>query len=190
MRLWLSARLRMGLKHRHHLRPGRQADALVADPAQLASAIVAIGLLHRRVGHGIVCTVCIVGLVRLVCRSNRGQCVMAMVRSVSVGGLTDSGFGVVHKTGCHGHPHARPQPQRHEAQQEAKEQSAHGQIISQDPACTALEARQTLSAAGSPRHRPMAAQNRFKTESIKRSETDPPRVGWIRRCATAPSPKR
>lgn len=187
MRLWLSTRLRMGLKHRHQLRPGRQADALVADPAQLASAIVAIGLLHPRVNHGIVCTV---GLARLVCRSSQGQCVMAIVRSVSVGNLADSGFGVVRKTGCHGHPHARPQPQRHEAQQEAKEQSAHGQIISQDPAGKALQARQTLSAAGSPRHRPMAAQNRFKTESIKRSETDPPRVGWIRRCATAPSPRR
>jgi hypothetical protein len=44
----------------------------------------------------------------------------------------------------HRHPCARPQPQGHQAQQKAKEQAAHCQIISQAPQGSGSEARMTV----------------------------------------------
>ena len=95
--------------------------------AQLASAILAVGFLHSGAQRG--------GCLQLglLCRSRHG--LMTVMRCL---GFIMLGQADVCRGGCmvrtalrHRHPDARPQPQRHQAQQEAKEKSAHSQIISQ-----------------------------------------------------------
>ena len=136
-------RQRMGLKNRHKHRPSHRACALVAHAAQLASAILAIGFLHnaaQRAG-------CLqLGLVR---RFRHG--LMAVMRCWGFIMLSQADMrqgGCVVRTALrHGHPDARPQPQRHQAQQEAKEKSAHGQIISQAQVGQTGQARTRCSKA-------------------------------------------
>jgi hypothetical protein len=118
-------RQRVGLESRHHQEPRRQAQALVTHAAQLAMVIMAIGLL----GGGIQRR-------RLCLGFGQGQRhgPMAVMRSRRFGVLRRADRrqdgGVVRTAFRNGHPRARPQPQGHQAQQKAKEQSTHGQIIS------------------------------------------------------------
>ncbi len=110
------------LRHRQHQRPHRKTCTLVTNAAQQTTAIVTVGVLKSTfelgslpVGlvmhgfdHGLMAIVGRMGL-RELHRTRR------MVRSAL----------------CHGHPDTCPQPQGHQAQQEAKDKSAHDQIISQ-----------------------------------------------------------
>jgi hypothetical protein len=110
----------VGLKNWHHQWPLRQAQALVAHAAQLAIAIVAIGLLDRRIKL----LKLSVGLVQGFC-----QGLMAVVRSMRLCVLrrADSrqDWNMV-RTACRDrHPRARPKPQGHQAQQKAKEKATH-----------------------------------------------------------------
>lgn len=95
--------------------------------AQLASAILAVDFLHSGAQRG--------GCLQLglLCRSRRGLVTVMRCLGLIMRGQADMcrGGGMVRTALRHGHPDARPQPQRHQAQQEAKEKSAHGQIISQ-----------------------------------------------------------
>jgi len=195
----------LGLRDRQHPWHGHEAHTLVANPTQLATAIVAIGLGCHRIDSGVLhfmpwlnlmAFMCVVPLVHQAFHRPSHLCgygLMAVVRSLRKRGLTgtDRGLGVVrHAKGralCHGHPDARPQPQRHEAQQEAKEQSAHRQIISEALARAALGPTNPSAQRGSNPHAPEGAQPHPRG-AIKRSETGPLRFGWIRRCVTTPSP--
>jgi hypothetical protein len=109
----------MGLKNRHHQGPRRQAQALVTHAAQLAMVIVAIGCLNKPIVQR-----------KLGMRFRQGldHGPMAVMRSRRFGVLSQAGsrhIGRVRTTVRHRHPCARPQPQGHQAQQEAKEQAAH-----------------------------------------------------------------
>ncbi len=133
----------MGLQNRQHQGPCREAQALVTHTAQLAMAIVAIGLLdcgiqRRRLylgfgqglRHGPMAVVCSgrFGVLRRVDRHQDGGVFRTAVRN--------------------GHPCARPQTQGHQAQQEAKEQSTHGQIISDGQSPSRTPRVQHLSESG------------------------------------------
>lgn len=111
-----SERQWVGLQNRHHQGPGRQAQTLVAHAAQLAVVIVAIDLLDRR----IVQRKLDVGF-RQVIRHD----LMAVMRNRRFSVLSQAGSHrdskVVRTAFRDGHPCARPQPQGHQAQQEAKE---------------------------------------------------------------------
>lgn len=127
MRQRRTDRQRMGLKNRHKHRPSHEACALMTHAAQLTSAILTVGFLHSGAQRG----GCLhLGLVR---RFRHG--LMAVMRCLGFIMLSQTDMrqgGCMVRTALrHGHPDARPQPQRHQAQQEAKEKSAHGQIISQ-----------------------------------------------------------
>ncbi len=120
---------RMRLKNRQWQCPHRQAHTLMAHATQLASPVVAIGIFNacicqrcrlrmglvRRLRHGLVAIVRRVGFARLPCAVGR------------------RGEDLVRKSFYRRHPCARPQPQGHQAQQEAKKKSTHFQIISQAP---------------------------------------------------------
>ena len=110
------------LRQRQHQRPHRETRALVANTAQLTAAIVAVDILKRTLGLS-----CLpVGLVM------RGldHSLMAIVGRIGLRELHRN-RRMVRSTLCHGHPGTCPQPQGHQAQQEAEDKSAHGQIISQ-----------------------------------------------------------
>jgi hypothetical protein len=91
-------------------------------------AIVGIGLLDGRIVQRYLSVVLCQGL----CHGP-----MAVVRSRRFGVLIWAGRrqdGKVGRTAFrNGHPSARPQPQRHQAQQEAKEQATHFLIINPAP---------------------------------------------------------
>ena len=124
----------VGLKNGQHQGPCRQARTLVANAAQLASAIVAVGILNARIGLR-----CCVRMGRMRLGHRRCHGFMAVMHRVR--------WRVMHRAECrhfkgmvrialrHRHPGARPKPQRHQAKQETKEKSAHVQIISQGPPC-------------------------------------------------------
>ena len=131
----------MGLQDRQHQGPRRQAQALVAHPAQLAMAIVAIGLLNGRIVQRKLNVVWCQGL----CHG-----LMAVMRSRLFGvlrraGHRDGGKGV-RAAFRDGHPCAGPQAQGHQAKQEAKEQTTHSQIICQAGQCSGSEVRMTVQA--------------------------------------------
>jgi len=123
---------RMRLKNRQWQCPHRQAHTLVAHATQLASSVVAFGIFNacicqrRRLRMGLVRglrhgLVAIVRRARLPCAVGR------------------RGEDLVRKSFYRGHPCARPQPQGHQAQQEAKKKSTHFQIISQTPSGLGFE---------------------------------------------------
>jgi len=120
MRPGRADRQRVGLKNRHHQGPRRQAQALVTHAAQLAMLIVTIGCLDRH----IVQRKLGVGFPQGLCHDR-----MAVMRSKRFGVLSRAGRrqdAKVERTAIRdGHPCARPKPQGHQAQQEAKEQAAH-----------------------------------------------------------------
>ena len=131
----------MGLQNRQHQGPCREAQALVTHTAQLAMAIVAIGLLDGRIVQRYLSVVLCQGL-------SHGP--MAVVRSrrfglLRRGGRRDCVKGV--RTAFRdGHPCAGPQAQGHQAKQEAKEQATHSQIICQAGQCSGSEVRMTVQA--------------------------------------------
>ena len=140
-------RQRVGLKNRQHQRPCREARALVANAAELASAIVAIGILNARIGL----RSCVrMGRMRLGHRRCHGfMAVMHLVRWRVMRRAECRHFkGMVRIALRHRHPGARPKPQRHQAKQETKEKSAHVQIISQGPACRPSARGKTLTEPG------------------------------------------
>lgn len=122
-------RQRMRQKTGQQQRPRRQARTLVANTTQLAFTVVAIG----------VCKACICQPCRLGMGLVRGHRhgLVAIVRRVGFGRLPCAvgrrGEGLVQNSFRRGHPCARPEPQGHQEQQEAKKNSTHFQIISQAP---------------------------------------------------------
>ena len=145
----------MSLKNGQHQGPGRQAHALVANAAQLASAVVAIGILAPWIGLRCWLRMHRVSRMRLGRRRRHGfMAVMPFVR-LRVLRRADRRHhsGMVRTTLHHRHPGTRPQPQGHQAQQEAKENSVHPQIISQgSPSRTSQTGKPLIEPGEATRH--------------------------------------
>jgi hypothetical protein len=133
----------MALEHGHHKGQSQGAGRLVANPAKLTVAVVASAFLHGHISRYI-----------LVCQGSKTHGTRFLGLDTLQGFVASQAFMsqacvvhafVVHafvihagmhcrcerRIFCHGHPRTGPHAQRHEAKQEANEDSAHGAILNQ-----------------------------------------------------------